>query len=212
MSDDNSKNQNAEADDIIATDEEGNPLKKTPQSKKSDDGDVVAEEERGEETIGKLREKLKICVEEKQKYLDGWQRDKADFINSRKRDKDANAEFVRFANEGLLAELIPVLDSFGMAMGNKELWEKADKNWRTGVEYIASQLKKILDDNGLKEIDPSNSKFDPMRDEAIEYVKVDEKEMDQVVTSVIQKGYSLNGRVLKAPKVRVGEFKEQVLG
>ncbi len=164
--------------------------------------DSVVAEESAQETIKGLREKLKKAIAEKQEYLTGWQKDKAEFINARKRDEASQREYIKFANEGLLTELFPVLDSFNMAMGNKEVWEKVDKNWRMGVEYIAAQLKKVLEDNGLKEIDPIGQKFDPMRDEAIE----DGKESD-VVTTVVQKGYTLNGKIVKAPKVKVGEKK-----
>lgn len=164
--------------------------------------DSVVAEESAQESIKKLREKLKKALEEKQEYLTGWQKDKADFINAKKRDEEDKKDFVRFANENLLAELFPVLDSFNMAMGNKEAWEKVDKNWRMGVEQIANQLKKVLEDHGLKEIDPIGQKFDPMRDEAIE----DGKESD-MVTTVVAKGYSLNGKIVKAPKVKVGEKK-----
>lgn len=166
--------------------------------------DIILEPEEGsaEEIIKNLKEKLKKVTEEKQEYLNNWQRDKAEFVNARKRDEEAQKDFARFSNENLIVELIPVLESFNIAMGNKEVWEKADKNWRVGVEYIANQLKKVLEDFGLKEIDPMGKKFDPMRDEAIE----DGKESD-IVTTVVSKGYELNGKVLKAPKVKIGEVK-----
>jgi molecular chaperone GrpE len=170
--------------------------------------DSVVTEEFAAEMVKKLRGQLKTALEEKQTYLTGWQRDKADFVNARKRDAEAQKELITFSNEALISELIPVLDSFNMAFGNKEAWEKVDKNWRTGVEYIASQLKKALEDNGLKEIDPLGQKFDPMRDEATEFEPVIDPKLDQTVTSVITKGYSYNGRVLKAPKVKVGEIKK----
>ena len=166
-----------------------------------DNDDIKIEtEENVEDIVRTLKEKLKKALAEKQEYLNNWQRDKAEFINARKRDQDAQKDFARFSNESLISELIPVLDSFNMAMGNKEAWEKADKNWRVGVEYIANQLKKVLEEFGLKEIDPIGKPFDPMRDEAIE----DGKKSDKV-TTVIQKGYELNGKVLKAPKVKIGE-------
>ncbi|MDO8430549.1 MAG: nucleotide exchange factor GrpE [Candidatus Taylorbacteria bacterium] len=169
-------------------------------NKEDDEITIEPEEESGQETIKNLREKLKIALAEKQEYLNNWQRDKADFINVRKRDQETQKDFARFSNENLIDELIPVLDSFNMAMGNKEVWEKADKNWRVGVEYIANQLKKILEDFGLKEIDPLGKPFDPMRDEAIEDGK-----HGNIVTTVVQKGYELNGKVLKAPRVKIGE-------
>lgn len=170
--------------------------------------DSVVAEESAQETIKKLREKLRKATTEKQEYLNNWQRDKAEFLNARKRDKEASDQIVKFATEGLISELIPVLDSFTMAMNNKEAWEKVDKNWRVGVEYIFGQLKKALEENGLKEIDPIGQKFDPMRDEAIGFDSVTDEKLDHTVTSVIQKGYSVSGKTLKAPKVKVGEFKK----
>ncbi len=175
---------------------------------KEDEITIEPEEESGQETIKNLREKLKTALTEKQEYLNNWQRDKAEFINVRKRDQQAQKDFARFFNENLIVELIPVLDSFNMAIGNKQVWEKADKNWRVGVEYIANQLKKVLEDFGLKEIDPIGTLFDPMRDEAIEHEQVDDEKKNHIITYVIQKGYELNGKVLKAPKVKVGEFKK----
>ncbi len=169
--------------------------------------DSVVSEESAQATIKGLRDKLKKAVAEKQEYLTNWQRDKADFINSRKRDAESQKEFIKYSNEGLIAELVPVLDSFNMAMNNKEVWEKVDKNWRMGVEYIAAQLKKVLEDYGLKEIDPIGQQFDPMRDEAVEYVPVEDEKQKDTVVFVLQKGYSLNGKVMKAPRVKVGDQK-----
>ncbi len=164
--------------------------------------DSVVAEENAVDAVKTLKEKLKKAVAEKQEYLNNWQKDKAEFLNARKRDQEAQKDFARFSNENLISELIPVLDSFNMAMGNKEVWEKVDKNWRVGVEYIANQLKTTLEGFGLKEIDPVGNEFDPMRDEAIEDGK-----NGTIVTTVVQKGYELNGKVLKAPRVKIGEKK-----
>lgn len=174
----------------------------------SDDlDDSVVAEENAAEAVKKLREKLKKAEAEKQEYLTGWQRVKADMVNARKRDEEERKEFTRYANANLIEELLPVLESFDMAMGNKEAWEKADKNWRIGVEYIYSQLRKVLENNGLVEINPLNEKFDHAKHEAVSYEPVNDQKLDHVIIGVIQKGYSLNGKVMKVPKVKVGEFK-----
>jgi molecular chaperone GrpE len=172
----------------------------------AEEDSVVAEEAMGD-TIKKLRERIKSLESEKLEYLTGWQRAKADMVNARKRDEEERTTFIKYANEGLITELISVLDSFDMAMGNKEAWEKADKNWRVGVEYIYSQLIKVLTENGLTEINPMNEKFDHAKHEATSYEPVADEKLDHVIVGVIQKGYSLNGKLLKVPKVRVGEFK-----
>ncbi len=169
--------------------------------------DSVVAEESAAETIKKLREKLKIALAEKQEYLTGWQKDKAEFLNSRKRDKEERKNFIKFSNENLIAEILPVLQSFNMAFANIENWEKIDKNWRVGVEHIANQLKGVLESNGLRELDPVGEKFDPMRDEALEYVPVTDEKQDHQIITVVQKGYTLNDKNIIAPKVKVGEYK-----
>ena len=171
--------------------------------------DSVVAEENALEAVKKLRESLKLCQSEKQEYLTGWQRAKADMINARKRDEVDRASFAKFANENLIAELIPVMESFDMAMANKEVWEKVDKNWRLGVESIRSQFHKALKDNGVVEIDPINEKYDHALHEAVSYESVADQKLDQTIIQVIQKGYSLNGKVLKAPRVKVGEWKKE---
>lgn len=172
--------------------------------------DSVIAEESAAEAIKKLRARFKEAVAEKQKYLENWQRDKADFLNARKHDKDEQAQFIKFANETLVSELLPVLQSFDMAFANKEAWEKVDKNWRAGVESIANQLKSTLENAGLKEINPIGEKFDPLRDEAITHEPVTDENLDHMITAVIQKGYEFQGKQLSAPKVKVGEFKRSV--
>ncbi len=170
--------------------------------------DSVVAEESATETIKKLREKLKATEAERMEYLTGWQRAKADLINARKRDEEDRKEFIKFANERLIEGIVPVLESFELAMGNKEAWEKADKNWRIGVEYIYSQLKKALEDSGLTELKPLNQKFNHELHEAASYEPVTDEKLDHVITKVIQNGYFLNGKLMRPAKVIVGEFKK----
>lgn len=160
------------------------------------------------EVVADLKEKLATAIKEKQDYLDKWQRDKAEFQNARKRDQEDNDRFRKYASENLITELLPVLDSFNMAFSNKEAWEKVDKNWRTGVEYISSQLKGTLESNGLKELSPLGDTFDPTLHEAVEFKEVDDEKQNQKIIAVSNVGYSFSGRVIKAPKVVVGEFKK----
>lgn len=194
MEKDNDK-KNAEQDDLITDTGDG-----------LDDSTVV--EEAVTDTLKKLRAKLKIVSAERDEYLVGWQRAKADLINARKRDEEDKKEFVKFANERLIDGLIPVLDSFELAFNNKESWEKADKNWRAGVEFIYHQLKKALADAGLEEVNSLGKMFDPTRDEAASYEPVADESDNHKILAIIQKGYALNGRPMRPPKVKVGEFKK----
>lgn len=158
-----------------------------------------------EEKIRKLKEKLKQTEKEKQEYLDGWQRAKADFVNFKKREEDSKDEFTKFAREALIADLLPVLESFDMAFSNKEAWQKVDPSWRTGVEYIYTQLSSVLRDNGLTEIDPIGKQFDPNEHTSIGAEITTDPSLVHKVASVIQKGYRLSGKMLRSPKVKVYE-------
>ncbi len=179
----------------------------------TDPGDDIVFEDNTEVTGGdykqkvdKLRAKIKELEKKNADLLDKWQRDKADFINLRKRDEEAKQEFLKFSKADIISEIIPVLDSFDSAFKNKEAWEKVDKNWRTGVEYIHSQLLNILTGHGLKVINPIEELYDHNRDEAVENVKVDSKADDGKILEVLQVGYDLNGKEIRPPKVKVGHY------
>jgi molecular chaperone GrpE len=179
----------------------------------TDPGDDVTFEDMSEnlapeikDKTDKLKAKIKELEKKNTELLDSWQRDKAEFINTRKRDENEKQEFLKFAKRDLIEELLPVLDAFDSAMKNKEAWEKVDKNWRIGVEYINSQLHKTLSDHGLKVINPMGQMYNEKRDEAIENIKVDDKESDGKILDVVSLGYELNGKEIRAPKVKVGHF------
>ena len=201
----------AKNDDIVY-EEEGNheksadPVANRKTSKKVTD-DVVSEEEveAPEAMIKKLKEKLKTAEKEKQEYMNGWQRERADFANYKKRSENEKIEVIKYSNENLVSELISVLDSFEMAFANKEAWEKVDKNWRTGIEYIHSQFIKILKDYGFTEMNPVGEKFDPKFHTAVEHTVINDESKDGVILSVKKKGYILNDRVIVSPQVEVGE-------
>ncbi|MCC2630757.1 MAG: GrpE protein molecular chaperone GrpE [Candidatus Paceibacter sp.] len=211
---------NDDQDDVILEPEDENNKQKSPYMSSDSSAEASAEEdefvpEDGEgntgttkDTVKDLREKLKKAIAEKQEYMDGWQRTKADFVNARKREEEARKEMVKFANEDLLMQITPVLDSFTMAMSNKTAWENVDKNWRMGVEYIYSQLKGILEQNGFSEFDPTGETFDPVKHHAIETVEVSEESQDHKVIEVVQKGYLLNGKIVRPASVKIGEYKK----
>lgn len=150
----------------------------------------------------KLREKLKACEKEKKEYLDGWQRMRADFANIKKDEDTRRGEMIKFASEGLVDDLIPVLDSFAMAFGNKEAWEKVDENWRKGVEYIYAQMYSVLESRGLTEIGKVGEKVDPRTHVAIEEVLPTSEKEENTVSEVVQKGYRLHSKVIRPAKVK----------
>lgn len=178
-----------------------------------DPGDDVVYEENSEVTtpdlhskLEKLRARIKDLEKKNSELLDSWQRDKADFINARRNDETSKQEFLKFAKADIISEVIPALDSFDNAMRNKEAWDKVDKNWRVGVEYIRTQLLSALQNHGLKVINPLGEMYNHARDEAVESVKVDSKTDDGKILDVMQVGYELNGKEIRPPKVKVAHY------
>ena len=196
-------NKNDTNDDIIY-EEEGKKATK----KQVDDVVMDDESEAPEALVKKLKEKIKGLEKDKQEYMDGWQRERADFTNYKKRIDQEKIEVIKYANENLLEEITQVLDSFEKAFSNKEAWEKVDKNWRIGVEYIHTQLLKILDENNFRATNPMGEKFDPKFHIAVEHVVTDDEKKDGIIVEVKKKGYILNDRVMKAAQVVVAEFKK----
>lgn len=165
------------------------------------------EEENSDTLVKKLRAKLKEAEEKAQEYLTGWQKERADLVNARKRDEQEKQEFLKFAGERLILDIIPTLDSFDMAFADKKSWAKLPEVWTKGVEYIYSGLLSALENHGVKRIYPLNERFDPIRGEAIETIAVENPDEDGKVLSVIQPGYSVSGKIIRTAKVKVGELK-----
>ncbi|MDP2651098.1 MAG: nucleotide exchange factor GrpE, partial [bacterium] len=145
--------------------------------------DSVVAEEHAQDSIKKLRGKLKEAEEKAREYLDGWQRAQADFVNLRKRDEEARGEFVKFANVGLIEELLPVLDALSLATSSGEV----------GVQNTYNLFLSILKRYGLEESSPVGEMFDPKFHESVGVVKIGEKEGDHKILEVRQKGYILSG-------------------
>lgn len=190
-------------DDIRITPDDENVPRKSGFGKKSDAEDMIDVESGEAESAKALKEKLRVCMSERQEYLTGWQRAKADFVNARAADEKSRAEFVAFSKESVISELLPVLDSFDLAMANKEAWEKVEPNWRKGVEYIYQQLRTALEAHGLSEVNPIGQSFNPMEHTAIEKVHAESPADDGKIVEVSQKGYALNKKVVRSPKVKV---------
>lgn len=199
------KDDKKQQDDVVYDES----LEKETKTDISLDSDIVPEEETesSDSLVKKLKEKIKKLEAEKTEYMDGWQRERADFINYKKRVENEKIEVIKYSNENLVSDIIPVLDSFDMAFSNKEAWEKVDKNWRVGVEYIYTQLMKVLGENGLKEMNPLGEKFDPKFHVAEEHTETDDEKKDGDILKVNKKGYILNDRVVVAPNVVVAEYK-----
>ncbi len=165
-------------------------------------------EEDLKKTLKKLRADLKQAKKEKEEYLTGWQKERAEFANYRKEEDNRRALFSEAVRERILTRFLSVVDSFNMAFQNKEAWGKVDASWRKGVEYIYSQLHTIFEEYGVKSVGEVGEAFDPNIHESINVVETEKKELEHTVAEVIQKGYKLGERVIRPARVNVYEYKE----
>ncbi|MFA6297516.1 MAG: nucleotide exchange factor GrpE [Candidatus Paceibacterota bacterium] len=186
--------------------------KEIPEEQPEDDVVEFEFNDDGEEdlkkTLKKLRGDLKNLKTEKEEYLNGWQKERAEFANYRKQEDDRKATFSEAMRERIITRFLSVADSFNMAFANREAWEKVDENWRKGVEYIYSQLNTIFEEYGVKEIGQEGEAFDPNIHQSIDMVETDKKELDHKVATIIQKGYKLGERVIRPARVNVYEYKD----
>ncbi len=190
-----SKKQWEETDMILGEEEAGLPI--------SDDETADTPEEK----VRTLKAKLVQCEKDRHEYLLGWQRAKADFVNARREDGEARKNIFSLAREDVLLGMLPVADSFALAFRDREAWERLPEGWRTGVRNIHSQLLRIFEEYGLKAVAPLGEKFDPLLHESVESVAVAREAENNIILSVLQNGYVLEGKVVRPAKVKVGAYK-----
>lgn len=143
---------------------------------------------------------LKEAQEQAQKYLDMARRLQADFDNYRKRSQREMEDFKKYANSNLVGELLTIVDDLDRALSIAG----EETEFVKGIRGVRSNLLKLLESHGLKEI-PTDGDFDPNMHEALCTVEGDE---DNKVAETFLKGYTLNGKVLRYSKVKVTKKKE----
>lgn len=161
------------------------------------------------DVMKKLREEIKTLRKEKEEYLTGWQRAKADYINLQKELDLARVNISILTKEKMVEKLLPALDSFEMAFTNKEHWEKIDKDWQDGILSIYQQLLTGLANSGIEKIDKANVPFDPNIHQSISVVSTEDESKDHTVEKILQVGYKIGERVIRPAKVTIFEFHKE---
>jgi molecular chaperone GrpE len=184
----------------------------TDEHHEDNDIELQDEETTGAQKLKQLRQKITNLDEEKRQIMEEAAREKADFLNARKRLEGERAlDKIRYVKKHIEA-LLPLADSFEMARANKESWEKADPMWRKGIEGIHLQLQSLIESYGVIVIDPLGKTFDPYKHEAIGMTPVTDKDKHDTVTNVLQKGYEIDAagtmEVIRPARVTTGQYTE----
>jgi molecular chaperone GrpE len=161
---------------------------------------AVSEEEAAASELEADLAKLSKLESERDDYRDMLKRVQAEFENYRKRMIKEQTAFVDRATSDLVDQLLPVLDSFELALKNADVAGADVESVRKGVELVYAELVGVLEKAGLSRIEAEGKPFDPNVHEA---VMQEEGDGEPVVSDVLRTGYTLKGRVLRPAMVKV---------
>jgi len=144
---------------------------------------------------------LDECKKQCEVNLNGWKRAAADFINYKKDESERAQELMRYTKESFLETILPILDNMNLIVGKMppELLEDANVK---GLMMVKTQLEDFLKANGAQAIDSLGKNFDPAFHEVVQAVEAEDKESGIIIEEV-EKGYMVNGRLLRPAKVKV---------
>jgi len=128
-------------------------------------------------------------------------RNQAELINFKKRTESEVSKMLKYQEEEVIEELLPILDNFERALKEKNVSEEV-KKYLEGFEMIYEAMKTLLEKFEVKEINSLDKEFDPMYHEAVMTEKNEEKEKN-IVTEVLQKGYTYKDKVIRPSMVKV---------
>ncbi len=186
------KGDDIDPEDVVLEPETGN----LPDSNIIED--EAAFEEGAAQKIMKTQDELATCRKEKQEYMDGWQRAKADYVNLLKRFETETKVSELRGKVGAVEMLLPGFDALERAKEHGEISE--------GFTAIARQLESAFTSLGLEEVGKIGEQFNPALHEALGQDATESKEKDDTITIVLEKGWKVGETVIRPAKVRVAHF------
>jgi molecular chaperone GrpE len=148
-------------------------------------------------------ERIRVEQSKADTYLANWQRAQADLVNLRRRNQQEREDYIKRANEEIIRDMLPVLDSFDRALASMPP-QLRDQTWIDGIVIVERQLRMALLRHGVTPIETESQKFDPTQHEAVAH-KVTSEHEDEAIITELQKGYKLHDRVLRPSLVEVAK-------
>ena len=140
-------------------------------------------------------------LQEKIKYL------QADMINYRKRKDEEVQNMLKFANQDLILEILPIVDNFELALKGDNLSDEL-QNYLAGFKIMYTRLVEVLKSFGVEEINRIGEEFDPNLEQVL-LTEEDKEQPNDIVLDVLQKGYILKGRVIRPATVKINKILEK---
>lgn len=158
------------------------------------------------ENLEKLHKELEEIKTKSEEYLNGWKRERADFLNYKKEEMEKIGTLIKYANEEIILKLLPILDNFYLA-------EKHIKD--EGVIQIKKQLEDFLVKEGIQVIEVVGKEFDANLMESVGTVEkkpasvLPEQDFGEaregIAVEEVQKGYTMHGKLIRPAKVKISK-------
>lgn len=148
-----------------------------------------------------LKAELEKAVKESATNLDGWQRERAEFVNYKKRIERENAQLRSNITGEVIKKYLVIMDDLDLAMNHRPSCDEGSV-WAEGIELIVRKLQTVIDGEGIERINQNKVQFDPSLHEAISNEDNPEFASGEVI-EVVRQGYKLGERILRPAMVRV---------
>lgn len=164
----------------------------------------ASEDQPAAETKDEALDAMEKLKQDNGELKDKYLRLYSEFENFRRRTSRENADLVMTANKGLIVDLLPVLDDFERGLDSMDKLDDI-KSLKEGVVLIYNKLKGLMEKKGLAPIESKGQNFDPESHEALTKIPAQDESQKGKVIDEIEKGYTLNDRIIRYAKVVVAE-------
>lgn len=172
--------------------------------KNEEEIEIVAEDGTEDSKTAKLKRDLLACRKDKEDYLQGWQRAKADYMNLDRQAALREERARKITAEKIFRELLDISDIFQEALKA----DIPDSPWISGIRQTYDKLQGLMKKFEIEVIEATGKRFDPSLHEALEMKDTEKEEEDDMILGEFQKGYMMKGEVLRPSKVKVAHYKK----
>jgi len=158
-------------------------------------------EEQTATDLDELKSEITAAQDKCKEFSEGWQRERADFLNYRKRIEREQGQLHQLVTSNIIKKYLGVTDDMERALANRPEGAESQE-WWNGVELIYRKLSSILEAEGVQVIPAEGQMFDPGLHEAITHEDNGDVESGKVI-AVVQKGYRMGDRIIRPALVRV---------
>ncbi len=148
-------------------------------------------------------DELAKCQTQREEYLKGWQRERADFLNYKRAEMERVGEIIKYGVQAMIIKFLPILDNFDLAE-KKLSGDLKNSEEIKGLLQIRKQFADFLRGEGVEEIKTNNNNFNPNFQEVAEEIDNPDYKSGEIIEEV-QKGYTLQGKLIRPAKVKIAK-------